>query len=459
MNFALPTNVERILAHLENDGYQAYVVGGCVRDMIMGKEPHDYDICSSADPGEAINCLCCQPNSPFKYFDSGLKHGTISITIDGEVYEVTTFRIDGKYTDNRRPDSVEFTDDLIKDLSRRDFTINAMAYAPKTGLIDPFNGVQDIQKKIIRAVGDPRKRFQEDALRIMRGVRFMATYNFYIAETTRQAMGNHSHLIKNISAERISSELNKIFESVYLSHDTLTCLRQILAHIFPEINRMYNFKQYNSYHVHDVWTHTEEVVKACPRNRVLRIAALFHDIGKPYCYQEEIDKHGNIKRHFYGHAKISADIAKQILNSLRFPVNEIETIYTLIKYHDEQFMPTKKFVRRMLNKIGKENFKLLLYLREADIIGQRPIDIEDDRLIRLHATRQIYNHFDFEQECFTLKQLAINGNDLREMGFKPSPAMGKILNTLLDLVISERLENSKGVLLDFVENNREEILS
>jgi tRNA nucleotidyltransferase (CCA-adding enzyme) len=453
MNFALPTNVEHLLLQLKRNGYAAYVVGGCVRDMIMGKEPHDYDICTSALPEEVMNIF----KGKFQIIPTGLQHGTVTVVVREVPYEITTFRIDGDYEDGRHPSSVEFTTDIVKDLSRRDFTINAMAYAPGSGLIDPFDGLHDIKRERIRAVGDPTARFEEDALRIMRAIRFSATLGFGIEYETMVAMFNCNKLLEKISKERINAELSKILVGDYIFAAS-KYLPELLFYVIPDLSMIKGFEQFNPYHKYDVWEHTRHVIGATESDKILRLAALFHDIGKPYCVQEEsVD--GKLRRHFIGHAEVSAGFTKQIMQDLKFSNDEIETVVDIIKNHSEQFLPTKRFVRRMLNKMGREHFEYLLALREADIIGQGVTMPDDDRLSRLGGAWKVYNEFNFEKECFSLKNLNINGNDLLEIGFVPGPAIGKTLNLLLDLVMTEKLPNNKGDLIDFIINNREEILS
>lgn len=449
--FALPTKVEYILNELNKAGYEAYVVGGCVRDMVMGRKPHDYDICTAASPNEIIYIF---NTKNYEVLPTGIQHGTVSIVIDKEIFEVTTFRIDGEYLDGRHPSSIEFTTDIEKDLARRDFTINAMAYASSTGLIDPFSGLQDIANKVIRTVGNPKDRFNEDALRIMRALRFQSVLGFTIEfSTVTEMLAQKENLLK-ISKERINAELNKMFSGAHLLK-SLGCFSRIILPIIPEIKNMMGFAQNNPYHAYDVWTHTYHVIKNCPNDRIIRLAALFHDIGKPHCYQQEI-VNGELRYHFKGHAEKSIEITEKVLKELKFSNKDVEEILLLVKNHDVTFSPTKKFIRKMLTKMDKESLKKLIFLRVADVLGQKPFNKNDDRIKRAFETLNLLYHFDDEEECFSLKKLNVNGKDLIQIGIKPGPSMGKILNTLLELVIQEELENKKEVLLEYVTNNWKE---
>lgn len=447
----IPYNVSYILHKLDDMGYEAYIVGGCVRDMVMKRKPHDFDICTAASPQKVIEIFEADGKEVIL---TGIQHGTVSVVIDKEVFEITTFRIDGSYEDGRHPNSVVFTTDVEKDLARRDFTINAMAYSPLVGLIDPFNGLEDIKKKILRTVGNPKDRFAEDALRILRAVRFQAVLGFSIDFNTKAEMRAQRENLLKISKERICAEMNKMFEGIYLSK-AINNFKDIMVPIIPEFKDMVGFNQHNPYHKYDVWLHTYHTIKSCPLDRITRLAALFHDIGKPHCFQQE-EINGELRFHFKGHAEKSVEITEEILKDLRFSNKDIEEILLLIKYHDVTFSPTKKFIRKMLTKMSREDLKKLIALRVADVLGQGLADMRDDRIVRAFDTFELLMHFDDEEECFSLKQLAIDGNDLKEIGMKPGPQMGKVLNTLLEMVIQEEIENEKEVLLDFVTNKWKE---
>ena len=447
----IPYNVSYILNKLNDMGYEAYIVGGCIRDMIMERPPHDFDICTAASPQKVIEIFEADGK---EVIPTGLQHGTVSVVVDGEVFEITTFRIDGAYEDGRHPSSVVFTTDIEKDLARRDFTINAMAYSPFIGLIDPFNGLEDIKKKVLRTVGNPKDRFEEDALRILRAVRFQAVLGFSIDFDTKAEMKAQRENLLKISKERICAEMNKMFEGAYLDK-AINNFKDIMLSIVPEFGDMVGFNQHNPYHKYDVWLHTCRTIENCPLDRITRLAALFHDIGKPHCFQQE-EVNGELRLHFKGHVEKSMEITEKILKDLRFPNKDIEEILLLIKYHDITFSPTKKFIRRMLTKMSQEDLKKLFNLRIADILGQGFADMNDDRITLVLDTLDLLMRFDDEEECFSLRQLAIDGNDLKEIGMKPSPHMGKVLNTLLEMVIQEEIENKKEVLLNFVVNKWKE---
>lgn len=439
MNFKIdiPFNANVIIHLLQNNGHSAYVVGGCVRDSIMGRKPHDWDICTSATPDQMLEIF-----KDYKFIETGLKHGTITIVIDNEQYECTTYRIDGEYSDNRRPDTVTFTNDLIEDLKRRDFTINAMAYNDDEGLIDPFDGMLCISHKLICCVGSPEERFNEDALRIMRAMRFAAQLNFHIDPYTNITMIKLSDNLKNISVERINSELCKTIVSddpAFL----FTLNRYILGKVIPEIEDMIGFKQRNPYHQHDVFNHTIQAIKNCTSTDLItRLAVLFHDIGKPHCYQDGEDG----IRHFKGHGKVSADMTDEIMKRLKFDNDTRNNVVQLVYYHDATFEVGKKYIKRWLNKIGVDQFRRLLDVRRADIRGQK-IDYDKDRIEKVDKIERLLDEVLEENQCFTLKDLAVNGKDLMQIGFKSGKELGETLNILLDGVINEEFENDKAILL------------
>ncbi len=427
-------NAEKLIQELENAGYEAYLVGGCVRDMLMGITPNDYDITTSAHPDKIIGVL-----SKYKVIPTGLKHGTVTVVLDDEPYEITTFRSDGEYSDHRRPDSITFSDKLEDDLSRRDFTINAMAYSQKRGLIDPFGGQADIKRRLIRAVGTPSKRFEEDALRILRGIRFESQKVFSVEEDTRQAMYEKLPLLSYVSAERIFSELKKLIMGDG-ARFTLLNFATIIGTTIPALAPCIDFNQHNYHHIYDVYTHTVHAVENCPKNVVVRLAALLHDIGKPSTFS--IDEQG--VGHFYGHAQVSVELARKTLNDLRCDNATKDTVLLLIKYHDHVIEPTEKHVRRMLSKIGEENLELLLQLKTADNLAQSPF--YHDRVQQYEKIRCIIKEIKAKGECFSLKHLAVKGEDIILLGAK-GPEIGKILNTLLSLVIDGAMPNEKEALL------------
>lgn len=446
MNIVLPKNVKLIIDILNKNNFEAFIVGGCVRDSIIGFTPHDWDICTNAKPEEIKKCF-----ANFNTFDSGIKHGTISIVIDGEVFEVTTYRIDGAYSDNRRPDSVTFTSDIAKDLARRDFTINAMAYNEQCGLIDPYCGRNDLSDKIIRCVGNPDFRFNEDALRIIRALRFASVYDFVIENETSKSICKNADLLKNIAVERISVEFNKLLCGNG-AEEILNKYRDVIAVFIPEIKPMFDYNQHTKHHNRDLWRHTTYSVKSIDKMPLLRMSMLLHDIGKPKACKRDED--GTC--HFKGHPKYSADLAETILRRLKYPTDFIETCVTLIKYHDVRFNGSKRQLRHVMSVIGDKNVELLLKIQRADIMAQSDYK-HKEKLEKLDLACKVYEEILADKDCFTLKQLKINGNDIKKLGVTEGVKIGKILKMLLSLVIEDKLENKKSALLNKAEEIRDEI--
>lgn len=437
IKFDLPEEVKEILKLLNNNEYEAYIVGGCVRDKILGLCPHDYDICTSAKPSEVMEIF-----KNFRVIETGLQHGTVTIMINHQPYEITTFRIDGKYSDNRRPDNVDFTLNLEDDLSRRDFTVNAMAYHPEMGLIDPFHGIFDIQNKIIRCVGTPACRFQEDALRILRAMRFSIQLEFKIDELTFDAMLENKSLISDVSKERINAELLKMLEANKSISEHFYRCKEIISEFIPEFNSCFDFKQNNPFHIYDVYHHILHAVDSYSGNDMkIKLSLLFHDIGKPACYSE--DENGG---HFYKHGIISSDKANEILKRLRFDNDTINSVTELILYHDAVIKDNHKTIKRWLNKIGEEQFKRLLEIRTADILAQSDLDRET-RLEKQHRLFGLLEEILSEEQCFTIKDLDVNGSDLINAGYKEGRQLGAVLQRLLDCVIANEAENNKKALL------------
>ena len=437
-NIEVPTPVNYIIQELEKCGYEAYMVGGAVRDSILGRPIHDYDICTSAMPGEILEAF---PNE--EVIPTGLKHGTVTILINKEPYEVTTYRIDGDYSDNRRPDNVTFTKNLVEDLQRRDFTINAMAYNPKTGLIDPFNGMEDIKYKKIRCVGFAEDRFNEDALRILRAIRFEAQLGFAGFPETMFEIERQYERLKNISVERINSEFCKIVASNQFCVE-LVLYPDVFSLFIPELKDMIDFQQNNPYHAYDVFGHTIHAIEKCESDDlIVRLAVFFHDFGKPHSYQDGEDG----IRHFKGHGKVSADITDSIMKRLRFDNETRKNVVELVYYHDATFEVGKKYVKRWLNKIGEKQFRRLLEVRKADIKGQKT-DYEKSRIEKINNIENILEEILQEQECFSLKDLAVNGNDVKKkMKLKEGKDVGYWLNEILKRVMDGELENNKDDLI------------
>lgn len=440
MNIKIPSSARFVLNRLESAGFQAFIVGGCVRDSVLGKQPHDWDICTDALPEQVIEVFGEANTIP-----TGIKHGTVSVKCDGALYEVTTFRVDGEYHDGRHPDNVTFVRSLQDDLARRDFTINAMAYNESRGLVDPFGGCQDCQKQLIRAVGNPDDRFTEDALRILRAIRFSAVLGFSIEADTKKAMSRHLDKLQNISKERIGSELYKTVTAPCAALALQTDNGAVIRYICPELDACYGCEQNNRYHYLDVYNHTMMALanaECCHRfpdewaDGYVRMALLLHDIGKPE--SKTTDENGY--DHFYGHAEISAQKAEEVLRRFRYSNSFIDTVVSLIRAHDVEFTPTKPCARRMFNKFGAEQLHRLLKLRECDNRAHTPdawAKFENKTIPFAAVLQQVLD----EESAFSLKDLAINGHDLIAAGYKPGPQMGKLLNSLLDAVITEQCKN------------------
>lgn len=444
MKINIPSDANELIHTLQNHGNSAYVVGGCVRDSIIGRQIHDWDICTSATPDEMLEIF-----KDKKVIETGLKHGTITVVVKGESYELTTFRIDGKYSDSRRPDSVIFTSSLIEDLKRRDFTINAMAYNDDEGLIDPFGGLEDIEYKKIQCVGSAKDRFGEDALRILRAIRFASQLEFVMTPETSYEINKQYKNLKNISIERINSEFCKIAASRDFCVE-MVLYKDVFALFIPELKDMFEFQQNNPYHDYDVYSHTVHSIEHCKSdNLVVRLAVFFHDIGKPHSFQDGEDG----IRHFKGHGKVSADITDNIMKRLKFDNETRNNVVELVYYHDATFEVGKKYVRRWINKIGVEQFRRLLEVRKADILGQKEF-YEQYRINKVNNIKQILEEVLQEETCFTLKDLAVNGNDLMSIGYKENKELGNTLNELLRLVIDEECPNKKEKLLEVAIERR-----
>ncbi len=444
MYIDIPENVETIIRIFKNNGYEAYAVGGCVRDSLLNKQPQDWDITTSASP-DRIKSLFN------KTIDTGIVHGTVTVRIGGESYEVTTYRIDGEYEDGRHPKSVCFTASLTEDLRRRDFTINAMAYSPDEGLIDIFGGMEDLKAGIIRCVGDADERFAEDALRTLRAVRFAGQLGFNIEEKTYKAICNASAGIKNISFERIRVELSKLIVSdgpdrLVIAYDT-----GLTGMFFPEWDRMMETTQNNPNHIYTVGIHTIKAVEAVKKiykgndERELRIlswSALLHDVAKPVC--RSCDENGT--EHFYGHPDKGADMAVKILRRLKFDNYTINMVSRLIKYHDYRFSGSKKELRRFISRAGIDIIPLLFILMEADVSAQSDYH-RDDKLRLLKYAGELFDEIVADGETLTIKELKINGHDIIEMGVSEGKQIGKILDKLFEEVIDNPKLNNREYLL------------
>lgn len=433
----LPTQVHTGLTMLEAAGYEAYLVGGAVRDYVMGRPATDWDIATDALPTEVETVF-----QGFRLMETGLKHGTVTVFIDKVPLEITTFRVDGDYSDHRRPDEVQFTKTLHEDLARRDFTMNALAYHPKTGVIDFYGGVEDIRQGVVRCVGVPEKRFREDGLRILRALRFASVYDLKIDGETAASIHRNRDLLRHIAVERIRVELTKLLCGKGVER-ILTDHAAVMAVCIPELTPMFGFEQHNPHHDRDVWSHTIAVVANSPEEPVSRWAALLHDIGKPACFQLAGDGVG----HFYGHAEKSTELAAAILGRLRFDNAGRDRITGLVRYHDLPIVPEQKRVKRLMNKLGADAVRQLIELHKADTKGQS--DLCRYRLAEYEQVSETMNEILNEEACFSLKDLAVNGSDMLALGLR-GPAIGRALDQCLNAVIDEKAANERSALMAFV---------
>lgn len=431
----IPDEVKRILKRLKDNGYEAYIAGGAVRDMLIGKTPHDFDIATSATPTE-IKAL-------FNHtIDTGIKHGTVTVIENKIGYEVTTFRNDGAYRDGRHPENVRFVKDVSADIKRRDFTINAMMYSEDTGVIDLAGGKEDIENKLIRCVGNPQTRFYEDALRMLRAVRFSAVLSFDIEEKTARAIKSCAFLIRHVSNERILEELNKILLSDNPDHIRVLHKLGLLKYIMPQLARCFGERQKNKYHIYDVGEHIMHAVKYTPVDFTLRWAALMHDIGKPCC--SSIDNAGII--HFYGHHRESKKIAVDVLHKLRMDSDSIKNIAILIENHDVRVEPTPQAVKRTMARTGEELFKKLMLLQKADNMAKNSIHYPE-KLRKIEAAEEIYKTILAEDQPYLVSHLVINGNDLIKLGYRAGRDIGEVLKKLIDEVIINPKLNKREYLI------------
>ena len=439
MRIELPIKVKQIIKTLQEHGYEAYAVGGCVRDSILGRIPDDWDITTSATPLETKALF---PRT----FDTGIEHGTITVLIDKDAFEVTTYRVDGKYEDSRHPSEVTFTRCLSEDLLRRDFTINAMAYNDEEGLVDIFGGMQDLQNKVIRCVGDATSRFGEDALRILRAVRFAAQLGFAIEEETKKGIQELAPTLANISAERIQVELIKMLISPNPSLLQTAYELGITNVILPEFDAMMQTTQENPHHKYSVGEHVIKAIEGVRADKVLRLAMLFHDIAKPRT--KTMDEKGIA--HFFGHDESGVEITKQIMKRLKFDNDTTNKVVKLVLYHDYRMPAKARNVRKAMNKIGEELFPYYLEVRQADTLAQSDYQLEE-KLQNIEDVRICYQGIVERQECVSLRTLAITGSDLIESGMKPGKEIGDILNKLLEIVIENPENNTKEKLLKIKE--------
>ena len=439
----IPEKVNKIIHTLQEHGYEAYAVGGCVRDSFLGREPMDWDITTSAMPEETKALF---PHT----FDTGIEHGTITVLLDHEGFEVTTYRVDGKYEDSRHPKEVIFVRNLQEDLLRRDFTINAMAYNEKEGLVDIFGGMDDLRAGIIRCVGNAQARFSEDALRILRAVRFSAQLDFPIEPDTAKAVKELAPNLKNISAERIQTELVKLLTSPHPERIQDACELGITKVVLPEWDAMVGVKQNTIHHKYDVAEHTLHTLKHVKRDKYLRLTMLFHDMGKPA--MKTTDEKGN--DHFKGHALESEKIARTVLKRLKFDNETIRIVTKLVCYHDYRMEATPANVRRAMNRIGVELFPYYLAVRLADAKSQSTY-MRREKIENIVEIRNLYKQILMENQCVTLRQLAVSGRELMELGMKPGRELGAMLSELLEYVLDDPERNTKENLCKYVKEKME----
>ena len=431
----LPEDVKYIIERLMTHGYEAYAVGGCVRDSILGRSPMDWDITTSAMPDQVKAIFD-------KTFDTGIEHGTITVLLNDIGYEVTTYRIDGDYEDSRHPTQVVFTRNLRDDLLRRDFTINAMAYNDKDGLVDIFQGIEDLDKKKIRCVGDARARLGEDALRILRGIRFSAQLGFEIEKSTKEAIKELAPTLRNISAERIQVEMVKLMTSGHPEYIDIAYKLGVTQVIFPEWDELMKTEQENIHHCYNVGVHTLYALQEIEADKILRLTALLHDIGKPK--MKTIDRDGNA--HFKGHDIAGEEMASRILRRWKMDNETIRVVCKLIHFHDYRMEATDRNVRHAIYKIGKEDFPRYLEMRKADILAQSNYN-RAEKLDNTQELYKLYKEILVRDECTSLKQLAITGNDLLQNGVKQGKGIGETLNLLLEEVIDDPHKNTREYLL------------
>ena len=429
----LPDYVRVCVDALERAGFQAWAVGGCVRDAILGLTPNDYDLCTDARPDQTEAVF-----AGYSLILNGKKHGTVGVIVDKNVVEITTFRTEGDYRDNRHPEWVEFVPDINRDLARRDFTVNAMAWSPKRGFADPFGGREDLKNRILRAVGDPETRFREDSLRILRGARFAVKYRLEPEAATENAMTALAPLMDNLARERVWDELCKLI----LLADASDLLRfaPVVTQVIPELRPLMGFDQKNKHHIYDIYTHTAQVVQGVPRELTLRWAALLHDIGKPASFTLGDDGQG----HFYGHAAISAEMADGVLRRLKAPTALRERVVLLIDKHMVWLEVSKSAIRRWISRLGPEAMDQLMILQEADTGGKGTEDPAENPYFS--GIRAIMDQIEAENACLTLKDLAVNGHNLMALGLH-GKEIGNALNRLLSLVLEDAVPNEKAALM------------
>lgn len=444
MKINLPPQVKTALNKLSDNGFESFIVGGCVRDCILGLEPGDWDITTNATPSETEQCF-----KNFKIIETGLKHGTITIIIDKMPLEITTYRIDGEYSDCRRPETVTFSRNLKDDLSRRDFTINTLCYNESQGLVDLFGGVSDIEQKMIRCVGDPDKRFSEDALRIMRGIRFSSTLEFEIEKATAESIISNRNLLTMVSSERIRDEFDKLIGGEKAT-DVIRKYHDVIGVFIPEILPLIGCEQKTKYHKYDVFEHTLHAVDNIDSNDlILRLTMLFHDFGKPRA--KTTDENGT--SHFKGHARISAEIISDILKRLKYDNKTAQEVTKLVLIHDTKSAKSRIEAKRMLNKIGDSSYLNLIKIKRADCLAKANPHAID---LKLKNMKKFYDEIKENHECYTLSSLNINGDDIIKLGINNGIEIKYALEFLLNAVIDENCLNEKLKLIKYFKENYDE---
>ena len=439
MKYEIPVGAQNILRTLTGAGHEAYLVGGCVRDLLRGKQPHDWDICTSARPEETEACFAGSC-----IIETGLKHGTVTVMEEGEPYEITTFRTEGPYSDSRRPDYVEFVSSLEADLARRDFTMNAIAMGLDSSLCDPFGGAGDIQAGLIRCVGDPAQRFQEDGLRVMRALRFASCFRFGIEKETARAVHQSRAMLDRVASERINAELCKLLVGPGAA-DVIRNYPDIFCQFWPQLEPLVHMEQNNPWHCYDGWEHTLHAVDAVSEDLVLRLAMLLHDIGKPSCKttgEDGVD-------HFRGHPAVSAKMADEMLRQLRFDTKTRERVVRLVELHDAEIPLREKTVRKWLGKLGQEAFFQLLEVKVADNKAQNPAMVQN-RLAELAKIKVMAKSIIAQGACLSLRDLEVNGRDVIAAGVAPGPVVGKVLDNLLERVIDGEAPNERDALIGHI---------
>lgn len=446
MRIQLPDKVHKIIETLRAAGYEAYAVGGCVRDSVLGREPNDWDITTSAKPEETKRLFQ-------RTIDTGIQHGTVTIMMDKEGFEVTTYRIDGEYEDSRHPKEVTFTASLEEDLKRRDFTINAMAYNEQDGLVDIFGGIRDIEAGVIRCVGDAKERFTEDALRMLRAVRFSAQLGYRIEEETGNAIKELAPNLQKISAERIQAELVKLVTSPHPDYLRIAYETGITKEVLPEFDLCMETPQNNAHHCYNVGEHILHAMLAVEPDKVLRLGMLFHDIGKPQTLT--IDENGIT--HNKMHPVVGEKMTRNILRRLKFDNDTVDKVCKIVLYHDQDIALTDTGVRRAINRMGEDIFPLIIAVHRADISAQSDYK-KQEKLEKLAYIEKTYEDICSRKEAVSLKDLAINGSDLIALGMKPGRQIGEMLHELLELVLEDPVLNQKEELLERCQRRIQEQL-